>query len=187
MTHVGRPFIVLLGLVLAIQVDPTPPEAADMPAAPRMPEATGKDLNGKAWKAPAGFPADRTLVILGYEQEQQEAIDTWTDGMGLSRPGNTVPWVEMPVIDEPGMVMRWIIDTGMQRGIPGNEARSHVWTVYTDRKAFLKSCGIDSVADIHTLVVTREGTILAMEIGRYSDEAAARIRAALGGAAVRGQ
>lgn len=150
-------------------------EAADVTPAPRLPAVTGKDLNGVPWKAPAGFPADRTLVILGYEQEQQATIDTWASGMGLTEPGNRLPWIEMPVIDDPGMVMRWIIDTGMQRGIADKNARGHVWTAYTDRKAFLKSCGIDSVADIHVLVVARDGTILASETGRHSEAAAARV------------
>lgn len=156
-------------------------EAADAMPAPRFPAVTGKDLNGKPWKAPADFPGDRTLVILGYEQEQQEAIDTWTAGMGLTKPENPLPWVEMPVIDEPGMVMRWIIDTGMQRGIPDQDIRSHVWTAYTDRKAFLTSCGIDSVSHIHVLVVARDGRILAMETGRHTDAAAARIAKVLRG------
>ena len=156
-------------------------EAADVTPVARLPAVTGKDLNGKPWKAPADFPADRTLVILGYEQEQQAAIDTWTAGMGLTKPGNTLPWIEMPVIDEPGMVMRWIIDTGMQRGIPAKDARSHVWTAYTDRKAFLESCGIDSVDDIHVLVVARDGAILTMETGRHTDDAAARILQVLRG------
>jgi len=150
-------------------------EAADVKHAPRFPTVKVKDLNGKPWQAPAGFPADRTLVIVGFEEEQQAAIDTWTAGMALSQPETKLPWIEMPVIDEPGMVMRWIIDTGMQRGIPGKDARSHVWTAYTDRKAFLRSCGIDSVKDIQVLVVTRDGTILAMESGRHTDDAAARL------------
>lgn len=183
MKHLGRAIIVLLAL--ASRVEAAPPEAAKVPPAPRIPEVTGKDLNGKPWKAPGDFPADRTIVILGYEQEQQAAIDTWTDGMGLSQPGNRLPWIEMPVIDEPGMVMRWIIDTGMQRGIPDKDVRSHVWTVYTDRKSFLKSCRIDSVNVIHVVVVARDGSIVAMESGRYTEEAAARIRAALNGDAMR--
>jgi len=154
-------------------------EAADMRAAARLPTVTGKDLNGKPWKAPADLPADRTLVILGFEEEQQAAIDTWTAGMGLTQPGNTLPWIEMPVIEEPGVVMRWIIDTGMQRGISGKDARSHVWTAYTDRKAFLISCGIESVNDIHVLVVARDGQILAMESGRHTEKAAARLLKAM--------
>jgi phosphoribosylformimino-5-aminoimidazole carboxamide ribonucleotide (ProFAR) isomerase len=137
------------------------------------------DATGKPWKAPADFPGDRTLVILGYEEEQQSAIDTWTTGMGLTQPTNTLAWIEMPVIDEPGMVMRWIIDTGMQRGIPDQEIRSHVWTVYTDRAKFQASCGIESMADIHVLVVARDGTILAGETGRHTEAAAARLRQVL--------
>ena len=179
MTRLGRILLVLLSVALTARVCSTPPEAAEVNPAPRIPEVTGKDLNGRPWKAPGDFPADRTLLILGYEQEQQAAIDTWTAGMALAQPGNTVPWIEMPVIDEPGMVMRWIIDTGMQRGIPDKDVRSHVWTAYTDRKAFLKACGIESVDMIHVLVVARDGTILARESGRHTEEAAARMRAAL--------
>ena len=173
--------ISLLALCFATPGVALASEAADMTPAPRFPTVNGKDLNGKPWKAPAGFPAERTLVILGFEQEQQAAIDTWTVGMALSKPGNTLPWIEMPVIDEPGMVMRWIIDTGMQRGIAGKDARSHVWTAYTDRRAFLSSCGIDSVNDIYVLVVTADGTILAIESGRHTDDAAARLLAVLRG------
>jgi len=180
-THVRWSIIALLALVSG-EWEPFPTsEAADVTPAPCLPTVTGKDLNGKPWKAPADFPADRTLVILGYEQEQQAAIDTWTAGMGLTKPGNTLPWIEMPVIDEPGMVMRWVIDTGMQSGILGKDARSHVWTAYTDRQAFLKSCGIDSMKDIHVLVAARDGAILAMETGRHTEDAAARILAALRG------
>jgi hypothetical protein len=174
-THFRWSIIAVLGLVSGAWETPPTSEAADVTPAPRLPTVKGKDLNGKPWKAPADFPADRTLVILGYEQEQQAAIDTWTAGMGLTKPAHTLPWVEMPVIDEPGLVMRWIIDTGMQSGIPGKDARSHVWTAYTDRKAFLKSCGIDSVNVIHVLVVARDGAILAMESGPHTDKAAARI------------
>jgi hypothetical protein len=65
--------------------------------------------------------------------------------------------------------------------VTGKDAQSHVWTAYTDRQAFLKSCGIDSVKDIHVLVVARDGAILAMETGRHSEDAAARILAVLGG------
>ena len=180
MTAVRRAFLVLaLGSIYLGTSQITLVEAAEMKPGPRIPAVTGKDLNGRPWKAPADFPAERTLVILGYEQEQQAAIDTWTAGMRLADPESRLPWIEMPVIDEPGFVMRWIIDAGMQRGIPGKDARSHVWTVYTDRQAFLKSCGIDSVREIHLLVVKRNGEILALESGAYDEAAAARLLAVL--------
>jgi len=177
MPQIHRSVVALLALGMAASGIPSNGEATAVKPGARLPVVTGKDLNGKAWKAPADFPGGRTLVILGYEQEQQKEIDTWTAALGLTRRGNQLPWVEMPVIDDPGVVMRWIIDTGMQRGIPDREIRSHVWTVYTERKAFLESCGIESVDAIHVLVVTREGEVLAMESGAYTDEAGRRLLA----------
>ncbi len=48
-------------------------------------------------------------------------------------------------------------------------------------RAFLGSCGVDSVIDIHVLVVTGDGAILAIESGHHTDDAAARLLAVLRG------
>ncbi len=124
-THSHSSLTSLLALGCSVAAVALASEAPDMEPSPRLPTVNGKDLNGRPWKAPADFPADRTLVILGYEQEQQAAIDTWTAGMALTQPENTLPWVEMPVIDEPGMVMRWIIDTGMLGRFSWGPHRQH--------------------------------------------------------------
>jgi len=137
-----------------------------------MPVTSGKDLNGTPWSVPKGLPAERTLVLIGFDEPQQEAIDTWTQSLGLDQPTNTIPWVEMPLIDNPGLFMRWFIDTGMRGGIKGRFQRSHVWTAYTDKKAFLKSCGITSESDIRVLVVNRNGGILHSESGVYTKKGA---------------
>jgi hypothetical protein len=171
--------VVLLAVGMAPSGIPMKSAADEVKPGARLPGVTGKDLNGKAWKAPADFPGSRTLLILGYEEAQQKDIDTWTAGLGLTQRENKLPWVEMPVIDEPGVIMRWIIDTGMQRGIPDKEVRSHVWTVYTNRSEFLKSCGIESVNVIHVLVVTREGEVLALESGGYAEQAGRRLLAVI--------
>ena len=144
-----------------------------------MPITSGKDLNGKPWSVPKGLPAERTLVLLGFDEPQQVAIDTWTQGLGLDLPANTIPWVEMPLIDNPGMIMRWFIDTGMRGGIKGGALRSHIWTAYTDKKEFLQSCGINSESEIKVLVVDRAGKVLRSESGEYPTEGAARILNAL--------
>jgi len=137
-----------------------------------MPVASGKDLNGTPWSVPKGLPSERTLVLIGFDEPQQEAIDAWTQSLGLDQPTNTIPWVEMPLIDNPGLFMRWFIDTGMRGGIQGRFQRSHVWTAYTDKNAFLKSCGITSESDIRVLVVDRNGGILHSESGVYTKKGA---------------
>jgi hypothetical protein len=85
----------------------------------------------------------------------------------------------MPLIDNPGMFMRWFIDTGMRGGIKGRFQRSHVWTAYTDKKAFLQSCGITSESEIRVLVVDRSGEIIHSESGAYTKEGAAKLLKAL--------
>jgi len=145
------------------------------PSVNTMPLTTGKDLNGTPWSVPKGLPAERTLVLIGFDEPQQAAIDTWTQGLGLVQPTNTIPWVEMPLIDNPGMFMRWFIDTGMRGGIKGRFQRSHVWTAYTDKKAFLQSCGITSESEIRVMVVDRTGRILHSDSGEYTKEGAAKL------------
>jgi hypothetical protein len=149
------------------------------PSVNTMPLTTGKDLNGTAWSVPKGLPAERTLVLIGFDEPQQAAIDTWTQGLGLDQPANTIPWIEMPLIDNPGMFMRWFIDTGMRGGIKGRFQRSHVWTAYTDKKAFLQFCGITSEGEIRVLVVDRTGTILQCESGAYTKKGAKALLKAL--------
>lgn len=145
------------------------------PSVNTMPLITGKDLNGTPWSIPKGLPAERTLVLIGFDEPQQAAIDTWTQGLGLDLPTNTIPWVEMPLIENPGRFMRWFIDTGMRGGIKGRFQRSHVWTAYTDKKAFLQSCGINAENKIQVLVVDRTGRILHAESGEYTKEGAAKL------------
>lgn len=140
-----------------------------------MPSVSGKDLNGRPWTAPGGLPGGRTLILIGFDEPQQVAIDTWTQGLGLDQPTNKIPWIEMPLINNPGMFMRWFIDTGMRGGIRDRNQRSHVWTAYTNRKAFMESCGIASDQEVCVLVVDRSGRILQKEAGTYSRAGAQRL------------
>ena len=144
-----------------------------------FPSVSGKDLNDKPWIAPSGFPGERTLVVIGFEEEQQVGIDSWFEGMEVLDPASRISWIEMPLINNPGLVMRWIINTGMRGGIPSKEVRSHVWTAYTKKKAFMEACGMTTTKDVYALVVNRSGKIIAMESGNYSKKGAEVLRKAL--------
>ena len=146
---------------------------------PRMPVMTGKDLNRTPWVVPAGLPGDKTLVLVGFQESQQEAIDTWTQGLGLNTSSNAIPWVEMPLIENPRMLMRWFINTGMRSGIKDQRMRSHVWTAYTDKQTFMRSCGMVSDETVFAMVVDRSGEVLAIERGAYSKGGEARLLKAL--------
>jgi hypothetical protein len=144
-----------------------------------FPSLSGKDLNGTAWRAPAGFPGEKTLVLIGFDEPQQVLIDSWIQGMKLESSKPPIAWIEMPLIENPGMFMRWFIDTGMRGGIRDKAMRARVWTAYTDRKAFLESCGIGATDTISVLVVTRDGTILALQTGSFTEAGAKHLLKAL--------
>jgi len=55
-----------------------------------FPSLSGKDLNNTAWTAPAGFPGERTLVVVGFEEEQQVGIDSWFEGMEVRKPSSGI-------------------------------------------------------------------------------------------------
>ena len=133
-----------------------------------FPSLSGNDLNNKPWSAPSGFPAERTLVVIGFEEEQQIEIDSWFQGMNVGNPSSQIKWIEMPLINNPGVLMRWFINTGMKAGIRSKAVRSHVWTAYTDKRKFMQACGMPSTKDVYALVVDRAGRILAMESGEYT-------------------
>ena len=85
----------------------------------------------------------------------------------------------MPVINTPGMIGRWFIDNGMRRGIPSVETRAHVWTAYTDRDALTRACGMPTTKNVYAMVVERDGAILAMETGDYTQQGAANLLKAI--------
>jgi len=166
--------LLLLSLIAALQMT-----GAMALTSGHFPSVSGKDLNNTSWTAPAGFPGERTLVVVGFEEEQQVGIDSWFEGMKVRKPSSGISWIEMPLIDNPGMFMRWFIDTGMRGGIKGHFQRSHVWTAYTNKRAFLQSCGIASESEIRVLVVDRSGKILHSESGEYTKEGAKALLKAL--------
>lgn len=166
--------LLLLSLIAALQMT-----GAMALTSGHFPSVSGKDLNNTSWTAPAGFPGERTLVVVGFEEEQQVGIDSWFEGMKVRKPSSGISWIEMPLINNPGMVMRWIINTGMRGGIPSKEVRAHVWTAYTNKKAFMEACGMAVPKNVYALVVDRSGKILAMESGNYSKRGAAVLFKAL--------
>jgi hypothetical protein len=157
----------LIPLIAAIQVT-----GAIALSPGNFPLVSGKDLNNKPWMAPSGFPADRTLVVIAFEEEQQPGIDSWFEGMEVHKPSSRISWIEMPLINNPGMLLRWFINIGMRGGIPSKEVRSHVWTAYTNKKAFMEACGMATTKNVYALVVDRSGKIIAMESGNYSKKGA---------------
>ena len=146
---------------------------------PIFPSLSGENLNGKKFNLPQDFPADKTLLLIAFEREQQVVLDSWSQGLDL--PNSQIPWVELPIIPTPYVLGSFIIDSGMRRGIPNLKIRDKVITLYTDREAFAKSMGFDfDPQGAYVAVVDRSGKSLGMVKGAFSEEKSKVVLSLLG-------
>ncbi|NDF30349.1 MAG: hypothetical protein EB150_09180 [Nitrososphaeria archaeon] len=170
-----RLFFLLLAFVLVVGLffaSLTIPKTVQLPAptengVARFPSMQVKNLADETRAFPGEFPAEKTLLLIGFESEQQEILDAWATQMNLSEPGAPA-WLELPVIDNPGAFMRWFVDVGMKSGIKDITTRSKVFTVYTPRKDFIQALGLPSTNQVHVVVVERSGHVLLTVSGEWT-------------------
>ncbi len=159
-------------------------------AAARFPTVTGRSLLGVELALPQDFPAERTLAVVAFRQWHQARVDRWiaravADGVPPTPRGLTgiVPAavVELPVLATAWRPVRRFIDGGMTAGIGDPDVLARTITIYTDVGGFQRSLAIRGGEEVHALVVTRDGTILARAAGDPVDREWVGILAALRG------
>ncbi len=164
-------------------------EAGGSPA--RFPAVTGRSLLGTELALPRDFPAERTLAIVAFRQWHQARVDRWiaravADGVPPTPRGRTgalpAAVVELPVLATGWRPVRRFIDGGMTAGIGDPDVLARTITIYTDVGGFQRSLAIPGSEDVHALVVTRDGTILARGSGDPRDREWDIILGALRGA-----
>lgn len=154
----------------------------------RFPEIDGRSLLGTALRLPAELPAERTLVVVAFQQWHQERVDRWiaravaagvppTSRGAVGRLPRAV--VELPVLSSRMRPVRRFIDGGMATTIGDPDILARTITIYTDVDAFRRALAIPSPDEVHAFVVTPDGAILARAAGE-PDGGRAGIAAALG-------
>ena len=147
------------------------------PTTPRFPAVISKDLNGRLIVLPRDLPAERTIILIGWQRQQQSQLDTWIHGLQLGH--GPLPWLEVPVIEPLGAPVRWFIGHGMRSGIANHEAWSHVVTLYLPKSPFDKTLGVTSEDAVQVLVVTRGGELIERVTGPFTTSGAARLQRAM--------
>jgi hypothetical protein len=159
-------------------------------AAARFPAVTGRTLLGAELALPRDFPAERTLAVVAFRQWHQARVDRWiaravADGVPPTPRGRSgalpTAVVELPVLATAWRPVRRFIDGGMTSGIGDRDILARTITIYTDVGGFQRSLAIRGGDEVHALVVTRDGTILARGSGDPRDDEWDGILAALRG------
>ena len=140
-----------------------------------LPTIKSADLNGKPFALPDDLTAPRTLLLVAFEREHQALVDSWATALKLSPDDKD--WFELPVVGAMSEQRQNALDNSMRGGIRGENKRSRVITLYTDRLQFLQSLGLgeSNTGTILVLVVSPQGEILEWESGGFDRENAQKI------------
>jgi len=165
------PFL-LLGLVGA--------GSQKISSAVRFPSFVAHDLNGRQVVVPRDAPTELTLVVVAFQRWHQADVDRWLRSAApLLAQHPELDYLELPVLRRFNRVTRWWIDQGMRSGIPGQDQRARVVTLYTDKQAFRKRAGIAGEEAIHLFLIQRDGEILWRERGGVTPVALATLERAI--------
>jgi hypothetical protein len=135
----------------------------------RFPEYESKNLNGDRLKIPDHFDKKKNLLIVAFYHEQQSKVNTWLEVCKNLKVEDFACY-ELPIIEEPIFLMKWIINSGMKSGIKSKEERARVITLYIDKEKFMKELGIHNDQDIYTFLVDQNANILKTFTGAYSNQ-----------------
>lgn len=126
---------------------------------------------------PAGAPSHRVLALVGFDRSHRGEIDSWIEGLRLHED-RSIPWVKMPVLDDPG-------DEASRQAMEGRIRATHdlpvqrLVPVFTDRSQFIRAAGLSGREHASVLVLDREGQVLARAEGQFDAARATAIRETL--------
>ncbi|WOO39794.1 hypothetical protein [Rubellicoccus peritrichatus] len=142
-----------------------------------MPEVVGINLEGQNVKIPDGLEGQDILVIVAYEREQQENVNTWIPELvELEKTNPNFRFYELPVIYKGGAAFRFWVNNGMRSGITDTPSRLRTITVYTNREAFNQFLDIPNTDQIQLLLLNHEKQIVWRSTGDYTPEKYASIK-----------
>jgi hypothetical protein len=143
----------------------------------RFPRLTASNLEKRSFTLPDDFEGSRNLLLVAFQREQQQQVDTWLRAMRrFEELDPEFRYYELPTIQSQNRLVRWFIDTGMRRGIPDQKARSRTITLYIDKQPFLKALGITDENRIYCFLVNRSGQVLWRAEGGFDDAKAVSLR-----------
>jgi len=144
-----------------------------------FPKLTASNLENQTFLLPEDFAGDRNLLLIAFQREQQQTVDTWLHQMKRFESSPGFHYYELPTIDRLNPFFRWFINSGMRRGIPERNARARTITLYLDKPSFRKALNIPDEKRIYAILVDRSGRFLWRAEGDFDEAKAASLQAVL--------
>ena len=145
----------------------------------RFPTIETQDLNEQMIIFPDDFSSGGTLLVMAFKRELADKLKLWQERVeALLADYPTLPWYQIPVIDDPGVVVRGFIFGGMKLGMP-SELRANTAILFPDTTWFKQSLRIFNEDVVHGMLVDNRGTVLWRHSGPPTDMAWRRLESVL--------
>jgi len=151
-----------------------------MRPAQRFPEVRARNLEGLDVALPGGFEGERNVVIVAFQRQHQELVDSW------------VPWLEERAAADPGLRIyelptigrRWVpfrrfIDGGMAAAIRDPVILRRTLTIYGNVSLVTRPLGIHDQSTIRIFLVDKSGAVRWCGHGGFAEPVAADLASAL--------
>jgi hypothetical protein len=148
-----------------------------------FPSVAGRDLLGREYQLPAGFPASVNICVIAFERWHQSQVDAWisrlaSTGIPQTPHGQTAldqVILELPVIRERYKMARRFIDGGMAASIRDPEVLARTITVYGSVDGLCDPLGITTRESVSVRVVRRDGIVVWGTTGEVNEPDVARL------------
>jgi hypothetical protein len=141
-----------------------------------FPPLDAETLEKRAVRLPGDFAGERNLLLVAFQHKQQALIDTWSKrAPALAALDPALRVYEIPAIKKMPGPIRWMIASGMRRGIADAATRDRTIALFIDKAPFERALRIDDESTVYALVVNRTGEVLWRAAGAYDDAAGARL------------
>jgi hypothetical protein len=175
-----------LAVTILVNVTLARAGAGDMPSEESLgvsegvfPKLTASNLENQTLSLPADFAGERNLLLIAFQREQQQNVDTWLHQMKRFESCPGFHYYELPTIDRLNPFFRWFINSGMRRGIPDHNARARTITLYLDKPSFRKALILVDENRIYAILVDRSGRVLWRAEGDFDEAKAASLHGVL--------
>ena len=125
----------------------------------RFPQLRASNLENREFDLPKDFAGERNLLLIAFQREQQQELDTWLREMRRFQEADPgFQYYELPTIERLNALARWFIDSGMRRGTPKADY-DHVITVYADTKAWKEGVRYTDPDAAYLILLDRESKV----------------------------
>lgn len=145
-----------------------------------IPEAKVETLNKVKLTVPKDFTAERNVLLFSFGRDMQAPVDAWDAALAPDRDGAAVQVYNMPLIPNPGAIVRGFISGGM-RGIYEDKAvRDRVIVMYVEEKTYFPALGVTDKTAPLIVVTDKAGVEVGRVQGNLSDALLADVRKLIG-------